>query len=73
MPFESFNITNPRTNPVNFHKKYGELAILKNEVASDPHDTSREAVKHKLKNSKKMHSWDFLAILELMSDSLMTI
>ena len=27
MPFASFNPTNPRTNPVDFHKKYWELAI----------------------------------------------
>ena len=32
MPFASFNPTNPRTNPWNFHKKYWELAILKNEL-----------------------------------------
>ena len=30
MPFASINSTNPRTNPWNFHKKYWELAILKN-------------------------------------------
>ena len=32
MPFASINSTNPRTNPWNFHKKYWELAILKNSV-----------------------------------------
>ena len=32
MPFTSFNPTNPRTNPLNFHKKYQELAILKNDL-----------------------------------------
>ena len=30
MPFTSIYPTNPRTNPWNFHKKYWELAILKN-------------------------------------------
>jgi hypothetical protein len=30
MPFASINSTNPRTNPWSFHKKYWELAILKN-------------------------------------------
>ena len=32
MPFASFNPTNPRTNLRNFHKKFWELAILKNEL-----------------------------------------
>ena len=32
MPFALCNPTNPRTNPVNFHKKYWELAILKNDL-----------------------------------------
>ena len=37
MPFASFNPTNPRTNPLNFHKKYQELAILKNDLFSVGH------------------------------------
>ena len=33
MPFASFNPTNPRTSPLNFHKKKNqELAILKNDL-----------------------------------------